>query len=55
MKQDRSFHLLVAGWDFLDGICDPTVHQRTKRFRSHVFAPKLRFALGGFELPPVAF
>ncbi|CAN7072523.1 unnamed protein product [Brassica oleracea var. botrytis] len=49
--RDGIFRLLVADWDLLDGICDPTVHQRTKRFRSHVFAHKLRYALGGFELP----
>uniref|UniRef100_M4FCR8 Uncharacterized protein n=1 Tax=Brassica campestris TaxID=3711 RepID=M4FCR8_BRACM len=50
-KQDWIFYLIVADWDLLDGICDPTVHQRTTRFRSHVFAHKLHFALGGFELP----
>ncbi|KAG2263444.1 hypothetical protein Bca52824_070523 [Brassica carinata] len=49
--RDWLFHLLVADWDFLDGVSDPALHQRTKRFRGHVFALKLRFALGSFQLP----
>ncbi|CDY16315.1 hypothetical protein Bca4012_088842 [Brassica carinata] len=44
--RDWIFYLIVADSDLLDGICDPTVHQRTTRFRSHVFAHKLHSGFG---------